>query len=262
MNEYLTPSVLAPWLGMIAGEAALVAVLVRKRAFRQYPAFFAFAVAALLQSFLLLGLAAGNLTDDYFLAYWFMQPLEAGLLLCVVHEMFRHLFEPYSTLPRGMLVRFFTACAFLVLITLTTCLLVASHSQYIILASLVALQRATAISVMATTVLIVGVAAVFAIPWQSRLTGVAWGLVIYLGARTAVVHVAALLPHGDGVGTRIAVTLSFILAATVWIKAFLKADVPTPALDKDALEYLQRLSRALETAELALRRVRERPANV
>jgi hypothetical protein len=223
MNEYLAPSVLAPWLGMIAGEAALVAVLVRKRAFRQYPAFLVFAGAALLQSLLLLGLAAGNLTDAYFVAYWLMQPIEAGLLLCVVHEMFRHLFEPYSTLPRGMLVRFFTACVFLALITLATCLLVASHSQYIIFA---------------------------------------WGLVIYLGARTAVVHVAALLPHGDGAGTRIAVTLSFLLAATVWIKAFLKADVPTPALDKDALEYLQRLSRALETAELALRRVRERPANV
>ena len=246
---------------MIAGEVALVVVLLWRRAYRQYPAFFAFAVIALLESLLLLGLAAASLRDDYFLVYWFAQPIEAVLLLGVVHEIFRHLFEPYSTLPRGLLVRFFTACAVLVVVTVAACLLVSSDSKYIIFASLIAFQRATAISVMATTVLIVGVAAVFAIPWHSRLTGVAWGLVVYLGVRTAVVRVATLL-HGGDTGIAVATTLSFLGATLVWIAVFLKPDTPAPVLDKDVLEQLHRLSRALENAQLALRRASGRPANV
>lgn len=220
----------------------LVAVVFGRNRWREHAAFAVYIAYCACKTSLLMWLNIYH-RASYLYVNWGMRLVSLPLMIAVLLEVFAKVFRPYSTLPKGAMLKF--KIAFGVLVLLTACAAFyfpgAEHRS---LWSAVLLANRSASIIFCGAFAFTAIASYyFGIPWQTRTYGIGAGFLLFM----SVDLFTSSLMTAYGIMTVKSLStvsmMSYGLALITWLTYFMKPDV---ALNTPTLEEMKRLRMALD----------------
>jgi len=238
------------WIVIMIAQGCVLALLVGRRGYREYPAFTAFIVFCVIHSLVLFYLS--NYAPGYYLpVYWLTYVPELVILASLVQEMFYVLFHPYETLPANTLRHFLGAilAVAILILTLTAIFPGAQPKTWLTVAR--ATDQAVTWLLCVIFTLIVLFAKYFGIPWRHRLQGIASGFLIFLSVDIFVTTIVTQLHLPPYSAVWSLGMFAFLAACCTWAYYFAAEDV---ARTVPSLEELRKAQLALQRVAGALSR--------
>lgn len=232
----------------------LIVVFLRRRYYRELPFFFVYIVYAPIAT---LRVLSDSWPSFHFVLYWITESLYGILALLVLREVFHRLFAlPYAAFRWFRLLLPGTVLVILSISLWETSFRPLAHGQIGRLVSAIywfdlgvhALEGMILLLVLALTI-------AFPIRWRDY----EFGILIGFGVSACVTMLADLLRFEGGSSYetffRYGPPIAYVLAALVWLHAFLRppASLPRPQIDHhEMLEVIRRSRELLEKIEKAL----------
>lgn len=168
------------WIAPHALLIAVVVLMVRRRLFREFPAFLVYSIFEVLQFCLLFALlhlpsVSGGQYYDVFL---FGVAISAALRFGVIHEIFENVFRNYSAIDQLRKVLFRWATVVLLLVAVGTATFAPGENSRLI-AAIYAIGRAVSIVQCGLIFFLFLFTRYFGLTWRNYVFGVALGLGIF-----------------------------------------------------------------------------------
>jgi hypothetical protein len=241
------PVVYVLWIGVMITQGCLLAILLRSRGYREYPAFTTFVAFCVLRSSVLFYIA-NHFHQLYMPAKWLAYVPQLAILIALVLEMFYLLFHPYETLPANTIRHFVTAAIAVAALVIALTLRFPGAQPTLWMTFARAIDQVVTWVLCLIFGLIVLFAKYFGIPWRHRLQGIALGFLIYLTVDVAVATVVAQLRLPPYSPVWSLGMVAFLAACFTWAYYFATEEVPRTVPTLDELRRIQAALRRIAGA--------------
>lgn len=249
MNLYITIPEYVVWLLVMSAQAALLLLLLKGGRVKIYPAFTCYVAFCNLRSLTLMLVAHYGSLGLYYNLYCAGAVVAALILLAVAHEVFRHVFAPYASLPNGTLPWCLTIALVGADLAVALALYLPIESHTTLFELFIRLERVTAFVLLAAFAAVVLFSSVLGLPLRRRTEAVATGFLFYFGVSAVVNVLTSLDPLYSSRLVQLTPRVALVIALAVWFAEFL---LPEPAPAKPSPEVIQ----FLENATARLNRIR------
>lgn len=228
----------AVWFAVILAESYLGAVLLIRRAYREYPGFSAFVLFCVARS---LGLAyvAWATPPLYQPVKWIAYVPQLAILIAVVLEVLYRLFHPFDELPRNTMRHFVRATGLVAAAAIIFALLHPGAQPTAWMTFARAMDQVVSWVLCAVFVFVALFSSYFGIPWRHRLYGIGVGFLIYLVADVTVTTTVTQLRLAPLNPIWLLDMLAFLVACLVWTSYFHAAEVPRSVPTCEQLKQIQ-----------------------
>jgi len=242
MHAFIT----SVWLGGIALQVVLAAVIVFRKVWTRFPLFAAYLLTNLGVSGLLYLVHAWNISERvYFYCYWTTQAITLMLGLATVFEIFTSLLASYPGLRKlALLVCRYTVIA----LGVFGALVIIFHHQGETTRNgpLFVLELVVRIGEVGLVVLLFVFAGIFGLPWRRSAFGIALGIGIYAGVQLAAVAGQSYAGGRQAMYVAaIANMLAFDLSLFVWMGSLLSRQYAAKEVELPKRAELQQWNKAL-----------------
>ncbi len=219
----------------------LLALLVGRKAYREYPAFTAFTAFLTVESLAMfyIGHYAMSL---YTTMAWAAYGPQLVFVIMVVMEVFHVVFYPLKTLPKGTLAHFLVATITVAAVAVGFAVWSPGAQPTAWMTFARAMDQATAQVVCGIFAFIALFSGYFGIPWRHRVYGIGIGFLFYLAVDVAVTTVVAQYSLPQYSAVWLLDMLAFLVANVIWTYYFATAEVPRVV---PTIEQLNRVHAAL-----------------
>jgi hypothetical protein len=233
MKQYLHFFDYALWIAIAALQLLLLVTAIRKGLARVTPAYVAFLSFVAMQSSALLAISHFLAYRVYFWAFYFGAATEAALLLWIVYDVFRNVFDPLSSLPPRSVAKVVAGAAIIAAISITLAIWKPAVQPDPLAALARTFQRTTNFIVSLSFWSLVVYARKLGIPWRSRMAGIAAGFLFFLTIQSITTAALGFTPRSwFGTLSRIGI-ISYLASLIVWVRAVQRQEeevqLPTPA---------------------------------
>lgn len=235
------PLFLILWIAIVFIQGYVLALLIGRKAYRQYPAFTWFIGFCVMQSAVMFYIAY-RVPSLYAPVAWASYAPQLVLLITLVMEVFRVVFHPYDTLPKGTVTHFLEATIAVAIGAIAFAMWSPGEQPTGWMTFARAMDQATAQVLCAIFAMIALFSGYFGIPWRHRVYGIGVGFLFYLAVDVVVTTVVAQykLPEYSAVWPLD--MLAFLIACLIWAYYFATPEVPRAV---PTLEQLRRVHTAL-----------------
>jgi len=230
------PALVSLWIVVMLAQGYVLALLVGREAYRQYPAFTAFVAFCVVRSSLLFYLAHHATPLLFDKVVWVAYAPQLVLLIMLVLEVFRIVFHPYDTLPKGTLAHFVEATVAVAAVMVAFAIRYPGSQPTAWMTFARAMDQATAWVLTAIFAFIAIFSSYFGIPWRHRVYGIGIGFLFYLCVDVAVTTVVA--QYGFAASRLIwpLDMLAFVVACLIWAYYFSTVETPRSVPTLEQLE--------------------------
>ncbi len=215
----------AVWIAVILAESCLGALLLFRKAYREYPAFSGFVFFCVARSLVLSYVARTNL-PLYQPVKWIAYAPQLAILIAIVLEVLHRLFHPFDALPRNTMKHFSQATALVAVAAIAFAVLNPGAQPTAWMTFARAMDQVVSWILCAVFVFVALFSSYFGIPWRHRVYGIGVGFLIYLVADVAVTTAVTQLRLPPFSPIWLLDMLAFLAACLVWTSYFQAADVP------------------------------------
>jgi len=232
----------AIWILNALLQWVLVAVVFWKNRWRQHAAFAIYIAYCACKTSLLIWLGLYH-RASYLYVNWGLRLMGLPLMIAVLLEVFARVFRPYSTLPKGTLLKFKIALGILVLLTACAAFYFPGTEHRSLWSAILVANRSASIIFCGAFAFTAIASYYFGIPWQTRTYGIGAGFLLFMSVD---LFTSSLMASYGTLAVRSLDSLSmfaYTLALITWVTYFAKPDV---ALHTPTLEEMMRLQTALD----------------
>lgn len=217
----------ALWIGPAVLQAALAAIMVRRKLHKEFPAFFLYTTYQV-ASFSVLFLVYQFFWANYFYVFWACGAIGISLGFAVILEVFSRAFQPYSSLRDLGRVLFRWVALFLVLVAIVLALAAPGNDANRIVAGVLALERSMRVMQCGLVLFLVLFLPHLGLSWKNNLVGIALGFGLLASAD--LIMVAARASGGPAAISDMTLTLvhggAYSAVVVLWTVCML---LPEPA---------------------------------
>lgn len=233
---------IAIWIMNSVLQWMLLAVVLLKNRWREHPAFTVYIAYCAFKTNLLMWLGLYH-RASYFYVNWSMRLVGLPLMIAVLLEVFAQVFQPYSTLPKGALLKFKIALGILVALAACAAFYFPGAGPRTFESSVLVANRSASIIFCGAFVFAAIASHHFGIPWQTRTYGIGSGFLLFMSvdlftSSLMAAYGALAIKSLDSVAM-----LAYTLGLITWLTYFAKSDV---ASNTPTLEEMRRLQMALD----------------
>jgi hypothetical protein len=234
MKQYLQLSDYALWMAIVALQWYLLVVAIRRGIGKLAPRYVLFVAFVSLKSTSLFLISRYLSYPAYFWAFYLGMAAETFLLVCVLHDIFRSVFDPLGSLPPRAVGKLVTSVALIMTAALTLAMWSPAVNSDAAVALLRTVHRSAEFVVALSLWSVVFYARALGIPWRSRIAGIASGFLFYLTVQSLVTAAIGLDLGLTAVTwlSRIGI-ISYLISLVVWVLAVRRQEaavaLPTPA---------------------------------
>jgi general stress protein CsbA len=252
MNLYSRPLLLGIWVAIIIALGYVWAILIERKAYREYPAFSAIVTFEVVRHLVGFHVATYH-AHQLQIFFWATYPPELVILVALVLEVFHVLFHPFSTLPKQTIPHFLQAIIAVALVAVTFAVRFPGAQATAWMTFARAMDQVVSWVLCGVFGFIVIFAKYFGIPWRHRVYGIAAGFLLYLCVDVTVTTMIAQyrLPPYSPIG--LLDMLAYLLACLVWAYYFTKPEEPRVVPN---LEQIERIRALVGSHAIAIDRVR------
>lgn len=230
-------------------EMLITGTLLYRRFYRRLPLFFLYASFALVMTLVLQATRRVG-PFAYFYSYWSFEVVSWALGLAAIQEVMHHLFEPYGSIRRLVLLLFRWGAALLIAIAFLSAYSAPGADTDRVMAGILALERSVRIVQVGLLSLLFLVAGFFRLRWPRHALGIALGFGIY--CTVELVTITARAHSGMAMQTSFfwMKPLAFVVALLCWaayllvpVRASASERAPAPTMqgwDTALAEFLRR----------------------
>ena len=205
------------WLGGIALQGALAAVVLLRKVWRELPFFAIYFLSNLTLGCLLYLMAIVHLSRNvYFYSHWSSQCVVLILGLGVVFEIFNHLFAPYAGLKKTVRM-VFTCVALLLMVCAAVVMVARPGGEPGVSALFLAAEEAFRLLEVGLVALLFLSADLFGLPWRRSEFGIALGMGIYAISDLVTTSLRAYFGSSAMYALNIGTMLAFDFSLLIWI---------------------------------------------
>jgi hypothetical protein len=158
--------------------------------------------------------------------------IESALLLSVLYDIFRRVFDPLSSLPPKTLAKLGAGVAAILIVATTLAFSRPATNSTAITALVRTLHRSTEFVIALSFWSLVMYARALGIPWRSRLAGIAAGFLFYLSIDTVTTAAFGFAPRSWFAWWDRADNAVFLITLFIWSRAVQikekEVELPTP----------------------------------
>lgn len=212
----LRNGVLVVWYGGLLLQVAVTVVILYRRAYRQFPIFFAYTIFLAPKTAILLLLRRTGV-DAYFYGYWIGEVLSWALCLAAIQEVMQRLFAPYQAVRRLATVLFRWGAGLLVAVAVLVALASPGNDTDRVYAGILVLERSVRVVQVGLLSLLFVLAGFLRLRWPQRAFGIALGFALFTSVELAGIAVRA---HVGSVWHQFFMVfkpISFLVAQAVWM---------------------------------------------
>lgn len=180
----------ALWIGPAVLQAALAAIMVRRKLHKEFPAFFLYTTYQV-ASFSVLFLVYQFFWANYFYVFWACGAIGISLGFAVILEVFSRAFQPYSSLRDLGRVLFRWVALFLVLVAIVLALAAPGNDANRIVAGVLALERSMRVMQCGLVLFLVLFLPHLGLSWKHNLVGIGLGFGLYASVQLIMVTLRA-----------------------------------------------------------------------
>lgn len=243
MKQYIQLFDYAVWIAVAALQWLLLVICIRKGLARAAPSYVAFVSFVAIQSSALLAISRFLGYPVYFWTFYLGAAVEAALLLLVVYDVFRNVFDPLSSLPPRTVAKAVAGAAIIAAVSITLAIWKPATRPDALAALARTFHRTTYFVVALSFWSVVLYARKLGIPWRSRIAGIAAGFLFFLTIQSFTTAALGFAPKSWFAALSRTGTVSYLVSLVVWLRAVQRkevtAELPTP-------EALLQLSAAVE----------------
>jgi hypothetical protein len=241
----LRSAIQALWLGGLALQVLLAAVLLIKKSWRKFPIFTCYVIFNLMEGMLAYVLQLQHNRSAYLYTYIIGETISVALGLALVYEIFGHLFQPHPAL-RKLAVMVFRVAA-LLLVVLAGGVIYYSRSPFDardIVSALSVIEEAARIMEVGLIMFLFLSASVFGLHWRQLVFGITLGLGISVAVKLAEV---TLLRYAPSAGAALALPgmLSFAVSLFIWLVYAMAPERVASTVELPKTAQLERWNQAM-----------------
>jgi len=207
----------------------VIVLLCRKKLYSQFPLFFAYTIAELLQFVVVVPmLRMPSVTGrEYAIAYWIGQGVSTALRFGVIHEIFSHVFRNYSSISRFGRPAFRWLTVALLAFALGLAVYTGGNSfdRIHLLANL--LDRAASITQCGLLVALFFFANYLRLSLRSHVFGIALGLGVFASVQLATAAAASYFGYAGSSRINFVIMATYHICVVIWL-AYLWAPERSP----------------------------------
>ncbi|HEV3041865.1 MAG TPA: hypothetical protein VHA33_29140 [Candidatus Angelobacter sp.] len=243
LKQYLHSGDYLLWGTIAALQLVLLAFACRQKLTRKLPWYVGLLAFFSAKSIALMAVAQLSSYALYMYAYYVGITIEIPLLILVVYDFFKIVFEPRSTLPPGTLPKISLTMVCVFLAGAVAAIWRPSQSTDVMLALLRTVHRSTEFVVCCSLWTVIVYARFMGIPWTRKVAGIASGFLFYLTTQTLVTSVLAFVGQQQPwvmILNRVS-SGSYLVGLGFWAIALSRKDIPVEMPTQAELGYLQTL---------------------
>jgi hypothetical protein len=232
----------ALWLGGLALQVLLAAVLLIKKSWRKFPVFTCYVIFNLMEG--MVTYLVQNSRTVYLYTYIIGETISVALGLALVYEIFSHLFQPHPAL-RKLAVMVFRVAALLLLVLAGG--VIYSQSPFNtrdILSALWVVEEAARIMEVGLIMFLFLCASIFGLHWRRLVFGITLGLGIFVTVKLAEVTLLRYAPSAANALTLTAM-LSFPVSLLMWLAYAVAPERVTGTVELPKTAQLERWNQAM-----------------
>ena len=233
MKQYLHSLDYVIWIATIGGQWALLFLCKRFGLRKSLPKYFWFVAFLCLQATALFSISEFLPYRIYFWSFYSGLVVETILLLCVLYDVFRRVFDPLSSLRPKTLAKLGAAIAVILILAITLAFSQPAANSSVITSLVRTLHRSTEFVIALSFWSLVMYARALGIPWRSRLAGIAAGFLVYLSVDTATTAAFGFAPQAWLEWCNRLGNAAFLIALVMWVHAVRQqepeVELPAPA---------------------------------
>ena len=242
MNVLLTNLALAGFFLQVP----LVAAILAKRLWRNFPLFSLYAVSNFLATAGLYALkAAGGSPRQFFYAYWVCEGIAVLLGFGVVYEIFRTLFGEYSALRRLAIGGFRWALTALVLLGIVVAYAQSSGDKNPLMAGVLLVEETARTIEVGLLMFLFLFSKAFGLHWRQHIFGIAMGLGIFVATELVGVATRAYLGPIAFQTFAVARGVAFDMSVLVWLGYLLVPERVTAGAEVPNRAQLEQWNQAI-----------------
>jgi hypothetical protein len=165
----------ALWFAHPTLQAALAAIMLRRKLHRTFPIFFAYVVFQIVAFSLTFPLRAERFYEIFFYSYWATTAVSVVLGFKVIHEVFMDVFRPYHTLSDLGSVLFKWAGLVMLMVAAVMAASVRSGGQDPLVSGILTLQRSVRVVQCGLVLFLLVFSRYLGINWRQKSFGIALG---------------------------------------------------------------------------------------
>lgn len=226
------------WIAVMFAEGSLLALLLARRAYRDYPAFTTFVSFCVARS-LLLFCVSHDSPSLYQPVKWIAYIPQLAILIAVVLEVLYRLFHPFDTLPRKTMSHFVQATAIVAVVAITFAVFHPGAQPTAWMTFARAMDQVVSWVLCSVFVFVALFASYFGIPWRHRVYGVGLGFLLYLAVDVAVTTAMTQLRLAPWNPVWLLDMVAFLAACLIWMNYFRKAEVPRSVPSSEQIKQIR-----------------------
>jgi hypothetical protein len=213
------------WICVVVAQSCLWALLIARKVYREYPAFFTFISFCVARSFCLLYISHTRL-ELYQPVKWILYVPQLAILIALVLEVFYVLFHPLESFPSHTIRHFVHSAGAVLFVAVVFALFHPGAQPTAWMTFARAVDQVVSWFLCAFFVLLALFSKYFGIPWRHRVYGIGLGFVIYLCADVAVTTVIAQMRLPPYSPIWLLDMFAFLVACLTWMYYFRSPEAP------------------------------------
>jgi hypothetical protein len=234
MKAYLLLPDYILWVAIVGLQWCLLVLAIRHGIGRVAPRYVIFIGFLSVQSTLLFLVSRYLTYSAYVWAFYLGMGIETLLLVLVLYDIFRSVFDPLGSLPPKIVAKIASQVVAIAAAALTLAIWKPAVSPDAVLSFLRTFHRSAEFIATLSLWSVVLYARALGIPWRSRVAGLASGFLLYLTVQSLITAAIGLNP-GRAVISWLSRTgiISYVVSLVIWILAVRRQEavvqLPTPA---------------------------------
>jgi len=204
------------WLAGCAVLAAVAAVILRRKLYREFPLFFTYTLFVFVNSTALYFLRPYYTV--YFYTYWASATLSVLIEFAVMYEIFTHIFRPYDALRKMALILFRWAAIVLIMVGIVVAASSAPNQWSRIFAAILALERSMRVMQAGLVLFLFLFSQQVGLTHNHRVFGISLGFGIVAATDLTLVTLRATMGTVISEVFNILKTGAYLCSTVVWLQ--------------------------------------------
>jgi hypothetical protein len=210
------------WLITLLLQMAAAVIMLRRRTYREFRAFFLYQAFHAIRAIVLFGILRWHLSHRtayalYFWSYWLADVISTTIILFVIYGVFQKVLRDYASLHRFVSLAFSAAVIVLLVVAIGVTALAPGNEGNSVISAILLFERSLMVLQIGLVFLLAAFARFAAIPWRGELS---FGIALGYGVVSAI-SLAALTMRAEvgSVGNEIynIMTVSgYTVAVLIW----------------------------------------------
>jgi len=203
------------WVTPALVQACLLALMARRKLRREFPRFFSYTVLQVCSFPLLYGVFRYS-PQQYFYVYWTVGALSVGLGFAVIHEVFNHVFRPYSGLRDLGSLLFRWAGLVLVLVGVVVAASSSGAGPQRVVAGVLALERSVRLMQCGLILFLFLFSAYLGLNWRHYVFGIALGFGLFASVEMILVTLWTQLGPSANAILSLVKSSTYLFSTLIW----------------------------------------------